>query len=205
MDRILKSLGTAMLAFVLATAAIALARPDEQAETRHGFRALEITPAIRRAGLRFASDTPAPDREWIRAAIAHARPEARRLIDEVDGLVEMRTQPGPIAMPDGGRAVGLTESTQGSFRITLDSATLSGHGAFSRDVVVLHEFGHVVDVALIPADLAERLDAGIPRTGRCLSATQHTGACTAPQERFADTFANWALRGGVSAVAPGYG
>ena len=31
-----------------------------------------------------------------------------------------------------------------------------------------------------------------------------TGACAEPAERFADTFAKWALRGGVSAVGAGY-
>ena len=31
-----------------------------------------------------------------------------------------------------------------------------------------------------------------------------TGACAAPAERFADTFAKWALRGSVSAVGAGY-
>ena len=31
------------------------------------------------------------------------------------------------------------------------------------------------------------------------------GDCTAPEERFADTFAKWALRGAVSAAGAGYG
>ena len=31
-----------------------------------------------------------------------------------------------------------------------------------------------------------------------------TGSCAEPAERFADTFAKWALRGGVSAVGAGY-
>ena len=31
------------------------------------------------------------------------------------------------------------------------------------------------------------------------------GDCTVPAERFADTFAKWALRGAVSATGAGYG
>ncbi|HEY6892052.1 MAG TPA: hypothetical protein VI300_29890, partial [Solirubrobacter sp.] len=32
-----------------------------------------------------------------------------------------------------------------------------------------------------------------------------SGDCTAPAERFADTFAKWGLRGAVSAYGAGYG
>ena len=32
-----------------------------------------------------------------------------------------------------------------------------------------------------------------------------TGACTAVEERFADTFAKWALRGRISLAGSGYG
>jgi hypothetical protein len=41
----------------------------------------------------------------VLALVAAARPAARRLIDIVDGLVEVRV--GPI----GGRAIGLTEGS----------------------------------------------------------------------------------------------
>jgi hypothetical protein len=34
--------------------------------------------------------------------------------------------------------------------------------------------------------------------------TAETGDCTAPEERFADTFAKWALRGEVSVIGSGY-
>ena len=44
-----------------------------------------------------------------------------------------------------------------------------------------------------------------PRCRRAAPASpRDTGDCTAPEERFADTFAKWALRGAVSAVGAGY-
>jgi hypothetical protein len=172
--------------------------------TRDGFHVVEVTPEMRREGLRFGPEVTQADREWILAAIAAARPEARRLIDEVDGLLEIHTQSGPIAVDGGGRVIGMTTSRQGGFEILLDVASLAGNGSYDRDVVVLHELGHVVDHALVPATLAERLDAGIPG-GVCESSTQLTGNCAEPAERFADTFARWALRNAVSAAAPGYG
>jgi hypothetical protein len=82
---------------------------------------------------------------------------------------------------------------------------LDGDASFSRDVVVLHELGHVIDFSLIDQDLAKRLDSTIPNAGPCMSESQINGACTAPEERFADTFAKWALRGAVSAAGAGYG
>jgi hypothetical protein len=71
-------------------------------------------------------------------------------------------------------------------------------------IVVLHELGHVIDFSLIPKELADQLDRSIPTSGACVSAEEVTGACAAPEERFADTFAKWALRGAVSAAGAGY-
>jgi hypothetical protein len=161
-----------------------------------------ISAQERAAGLRFAPSVAAPDRAWILAAIGHARPEARRLIAEVDGMVELRTHRGD--------PLGVTDSTIGrrraSFVIDLDVASLDGRRRVDRDVVVLHELGHAIDGALVSRALGDELDAEIPRAGYCGAAPEGgTGSCAAPAERFADTFAKWALRGGVSVVGAGYG
>ena len=160
---------------------------------------LEITPATRAATLRFAAEVAPQDRAWILAAVARARPEAQRLIAEVDGLVRVRTD------LDHQEAIGLTRIDGSGVTLSVDVRALNGDRALDREVVVLHEFGHVVDYLLVPDDLAARLDRGIPRVGTCdPSALAPTGACTAIDERFADTFAKWALHGRFSLAGSGY-
>jgi hypothetical protein len=185
-------------------AAVRAQQHADAAVTRFGTPVREITPEIRAAGLRIAPTVAPKDRAWILAAIAHARPEAQTLIAEVDGLVEITTRAGGEALP-GGQAVGVTQPGPDGFEIELNTAALNGDASFSRDVVVLHELGHVIDFSLIDEDLARRLDSTLPTSGQCVSETQISGACTAPEERFADTFAKWALRGAVSAAGAGYG
>ena len=58
---------------------------------------------------------------------------------------------------------------------------------------------------MVPEALNAELDAGIPSGGPCISPGDALGACAEPEERFADTFAKWALRGAVSAAGAGYG
>ena len=65
--------------------------------------------------------------------------------------------------------------------------------------------GVPIDFSLITTKLDDQLDRTIPSSGPCVSAEQQTGACTAPEERLADTFAKWALRGAVSLAGAGYG
>jgi hypothetical protein len=90
--------------------------------------------------------------------------------------------------------------------VSLDVTKLDGDRAIDRNVVVLHELGHVVDFLLLPDETIKQLDAGIPQVGTCDSwAAEPTGACTAIQERFADTFAKWALGGRYSLAGSGYG
>ena len=160
----------------------------------------EISADTRAKTLRFAPEVKPEDRAWILAAIAKARPEAQRLIAEIDGLVVVRTDLPP------GEAIGLAEMTIDDAVVNFDVRSLNGERAIDRDVVVLHELGHVIDFQLIPDDLVAELDAGIPRVGTCGdSALLPTGACTAVEERFADTFAKWALRGRISLAGSGYG
>src|SRR5690242_1219892 len=61
---------------------------------------LAITPAARAASFHFEPSVTPGDRAWILAAVAGARPEARRLIAEVDGLVTIST--GSDALTAGG-------------------------------------------------------------------------------------------------------
>jgi hypothetical protein len=165
-----------------------------------------ITPAIRANAANFDNVAPA-DRAWIQASIASARPEARRLIDEVDGLIDFRTdlnQPGS-SYPSVSEAIGLTDFSGARAVIALDVGRLDGERAIDRPMVVLHELGHVIDYLLVDDALTGELDAGIPPAGPCTSALADYGPCTAVEERFADTFAKWALRGRFSLVGSGYG
>jgi hypothetical protein len=155
---------------------------------------VEITAAARAAGLRFDPAVGPADRAWIRAAIARARPEAARLIAEIDGLVRLGA-----AAEQG--ALGVTRSGPHGFVIDLDLARLDNDRVMDRPTVVLHELGHVIDFALVPAAVNGALDEQIPRGGPCGLAID----CDLPEERFADTFAKWALNGAVSEVGAGYG
>src|SRR3712207_4531968 len=160
-----------------------------------------ISPAEGEASAVYSGDVPALDRQWIEAAIAAARPEAQRLIAEVDGLVSYQVHRGD--------PLGVTRSEispQGArFTISFDIASLDGDRRQDRAVTVLHEYGHAIDFALVPEKTNATLEAAIPRTGACGNyGGAMTGSCAEPAERFADTFAKWALRGSVSAVGAGY-
>jgi hypothetical protein len=158
-----------------------------------------LSDAQRGEGLTYAAGVTPGDRAWIEQAIATARPEAQRLIADVDGLVTIRTEPG-------GRAVmGWTVPGPDGFDVGLNITQLDGERAIDRNVVVLHELGHVIDLALIPKALDDQLDAGIPRPTTCGNTGGPFGACAPAEERIADTFAKWALGGAVSAVGAGYG
>lgn len=168
----------------------------------------EVTPEIRAATLRFAPDVAPGDRAWVLGAIATARPEAQRLIAEIDGMVEVKTDlnaPGSAYPPGSEQAIGLAEMVGGRALVSLDVRELDGERAIDRNMVVLHELGHVVDWVLADDALVAELDAGIPPAGQCTAVSDGIGACTAVPERFADTFAKWALRGRFSLAGAGYG
>jgi hypothetical protein len=156
-----------------------------------------IPPEVRARGLTWQVD--AHDRQWIEAALAQARPEARSLIADVDGMVTI-----DAADVRGASWAGLTRQIgPQTYAITLNTAYLNGRRKQDRNVVVLHELGHVIDFAITPPKLRDELAASLPPVGSCVKATH--GDCTVPQERFADTFAKWALRGAVSLYGAGYG
>jgi hypothetical protein len=170
---------------------------DGQLRTDDGDTVL-ITPAVRRAGLRFGPEVSADDRAWVLGAIANARPEAQRLVHEVDGLVTIETAgTGPM--------MGLTRPRADGFTVWLNINRLDGTRKVDRETTVLHELGHVIDFALIPAKVGHGLDDGIPRGGHC---DQQDGVvygnCAPAEERIADTFSKWALGGRVSALGAGY-
>jgi hypothetical protein len=157
-----------------------------------------IDPAVRAAGFTFDASVAPGDREWILAAIENARPEAQQLIADVDGMVTIKVFADPH-IP----IVGLTQTDGGgTYHVSFNIAKLNGDRKIDRDVTVLHELGHVIDHRLVPPELREELTGSLPKSGACY--WHGTGDCAAPQERFADTFAKWALRGAVSATGAGY-
>src|SRR5918992_2025854 len=132
-----------------------------------------ITQEVRSAGLRFSPTMPEADRAWVLAAVASARPEARRLIDEIDGLVEVQTHVG------GGTAIGWAQMDSSGAVVSVDTSALNGDRALDRNVVMLHELGHVIDHLLVPDELVRELDRGIPRDGTCAPGSGPTGPCAA--------------------------
>src|SRR3954469_22594604 len=142
---------------------------------------------VRRAGFRFAPTVAPTDRQAFLDAVAAARPEARRLIGLVDGLVDVRI--GPTGTPG---AIGLTEDGEPGYRVTIDlDLVLARYGPRGVQRTVLHELGHVVDHALLTDDVIAGLDAGIPAGWGCDDGK--LGACANREERFAESFAKWAL------------
>jgi hypothetical protein len=170
-------------------------RGDDGRLTTSDGDTVNITGEARAASLTFDPSVAAGDREWILQAIGRARPEAARLIAEVDGLVVVRT------FTAGGTTIGVTRGHDRGFTVELNVGYLNGERALDRATVVLHELGHVVDFALVPKALDAQLDGQIPRGGPCGAAID----CELMEERFADTFAKWALNGAVSEVGAGYG
>jgi hypothetical protein len=158
-----------------------------------------LDPQLRAATFTFDPSVTPKDREWILAAVDKIRPEARQLVDDVDGMVTIGTFNQP-----GGGAVGTAQQVgDHQFEVRFNVGYLDADRKTDRDVTVAHELGHVVDFALMPPDLRNQLAAQLPSSGACFTAD--SGDCTAPEERFADTFAKWALRGAVSAYGAGYG
>jgi hypothetical protein len=182
----------AVCGLALLGAIVQVHRPQAEAATAR-------TAEERDRGLTFAPEVSPADRQWILAAVAKARPEAARLIDEIDGLVRITTFREPHAWLLGrAQTVGRKR-----YEITFNVARLDGTRRIDRDTIAIHELGHIVDFALVSDDLRDRLADAVPSAGACLD---HTFAdCAHSKEKFADTFAKWALRGSVSMVGAGYG
>jgi hypothetical protein len=144
-----------------------------------------LSDAARRATFAFDPAMAPGDRDVLAAAVAGARPEARRLVALVDGLVDLH------AGPAGPTALGVTRIGGPRYDVTIDLArTIAATGTRGVGRVLLHELGHVLDDAVLPRDLAAALDDGIPRGWGCDGG--RAGACADREERFAETFAKWA-------------
>jgi hypothetical protein len=162
------------------------ARTQAPARTTHAGLP-ELSDARRAAGLTYAPSVDGASRALVQKAIGLARPEAQRLIAAVDGLTEIQ-----VATPLGG-ALGTTEGAGDHFEVALDlGAGLRAGGERGAARLVLHELGHVVDFALVPDDLKRELDAGIPAGAPCPPG-ENIASCAAREERFAETFAKWAM------------
>ncbi|MEN3284111.1 MAG: hypothetical protein V7607_5251 [Solirubrobacteraceae bacterium] len=145
-----------------------------------------ISAQARRAGLTFDRTVAQGDRQVVLDAIASAQPPARALIGLVDGLVDVHVG------PTGDHSVGLTQSGGSRYVVTFDLGTVAArYGQRGIERLVLHELGHVVDFALVPEWLDRELDAGIPPGLGCDEGV--LGGCADRRERFAETFAKWAL------------
>jgi len=174
-----------LLVLLLAVAAGAL-RSTAQPAAGSVVAAPFATPTPESRARTFAFEGVAPgDREAVLAAVAGARPEARRLIGAVAGLVTVRVGTA------GDTAAGSTQTTQLGYDVVLDLGPVSrtlGQRGIER--LVLHELGHVVDFALLSDATLATLDAGVPPGFSC--ETGRVGACATPEERFAESFAKWA-------------
>ena len=137
------------------------------------------------APLHFAAGTAAGDQRAVFDAIASARPEARRLIERVAGLVTIEVLPLSPGIAGG------TRPTREGYDVGLDLGRVSrAYGARGIARVTLHELAHVIDGALVPAELEKTLDDAIPRGWGCDDGK--SGACADRAERFAESFAKWA-------------
>jgi hypothetical protein len=145
-----------------------------------------VTPAEQAASFTFAPGVAPADRQVVLTAVASARPEARRLIDRIDGLVDL-----DVVGTEQGTA-GVTQSSGSRYRVDLNLGPVYRElGQRGVDRLILHELGHVVDFALVPVSLRAQLDAGIPAGYGCEDG--QTGSCANADERFAETFAKWAM------------
>jgi hypothetical protein len=179
----------AVLGFVAAMTVAIAHHAGAQRPRVIGKGELKITPQIRAAGFTFSPTVAPADRQLIAHEVALARPEAQRLIDDVDGLVTITVGDASSGRAD---AVGLTQASGDGFVVTLNlGAVYSTGGERGVQRLVLHELGHVVDAALLKPELAARLDAPIPRGYGCDPQQPDVG-CAPREERFAETFAKWA-------------
>jgi hypothetical protein len=148
-----------------------------------------LTKQVVAAGLRFSPDVAPADRQLVLRDVAGARPEARRLIDMVDGLVTISVGDTSADGPD---TIGYTQPTTDGFAVRLNlAAVYQTEGERGTQRLILHELGHVVDAVLVKPDLAAKLDAPIPAGYGCDPLAESRIGCAPRAERFAETFSKW--------------
>jgi len=149
-------------------------------------KAAGVAAAPAPAPLRFAPTTAPGDREAVLAAVAAARPEARALVARIGSVTTVS-----VGSPAAGVA-GEMRATPDGYQVQLDLGMVSRRfGARGIARVTLHELAHVVDHALVPAELEATLDAATPAGLGCDDGGL-SGACATREERFAESFAKWA-------------
>jgi hypothetical protein len=151
--------------------------------------------ALLRAGWRFARSVTPRLRAALRAVVRGANPQARRLIGRIDGLATLAVSPAARAS-----VASLSDMT-----VHYRRAHLTGDPGVRR-LIVLHEIGHLVDVALVDPGTRRALDRMVPAGNPC---ARHAGprgeaGCEPTAERFADTFAKWAAGTTFAGVPAGY-
>lgn len=146
---------------------------------------LALSATTQEATFSFAPEVAASDRELVRSAVAGTRPEARRLVAMIDGLVD-------ISVGDSGDGTaGRTMIGGPRYPMILDLATAWQRGSQrAANRLVLHELGHVIDDALLTDDVVAPLVAAVPAGWGCDQGVG--GACAPDEERFAESFAKWA-------------
>jgi hypothetical protein len=185
-------LTAAVLVVTLAGAAVldAAERPAKPAA---------FTPSTALA-LRFDPSYTTAERAAVTDAIASTRPEAHAILVAISSQVYVtRSAFGGcpsmhMSCVRGGNPNNPSESGR-PIVIEYHQEHLNAAGTQLGRFLVLHEFGHAVDAAMLTApgrnSFMAALHAGSERVGDCRGGT--TG-CTAIHEQFADEFARWAGR-----------
>lgn len=162
-----------------------------------GTGTLELTSELRDGTFTFSPQVVPADRELILAAVASSRPQARRLVGLIDGLVDISVGAA------GAGAAGRTMIGGHRYPMILDLAGTWRRGtqrAVNR--LVLHELAHVIDDALLTDAVVRPLVDAVPAGWGCDQG--NSGACAPPEERFAESFAKWATGDIGVAVYLGY-
>lgn len=164
----------------------ALFRLTSQAAVRDGAPRLPEP-----APVRFDDDVASHDRSAVLGTIARTRPEARRLLDLVTGVVEVGVR--PVGGPERGR----TLRVAGGVRVELDLRDAERLGDRAVRRTVLHELGHAVDRVIVDRRLERAADRAAPDAWPC--GVRRLWCVRA--ERFAETFARWSS-GDLDEVEP---
>jgi hypothetical protein len=160
-----------------------------------------LDTAVRHRSFSFRRGITAARRRRVTRAVRHANPLVRRLLAQVDGLTAFE------AAPLGARVLAETGTDPSSrdlgYLVTLATSSFM-LSRRSFELAVLHELGHVVQMAGLHGADYRAADRAIPRGGRCTRRDRAggTGPCAQSTERIADTFAKWALN---TRTMPGVG
>jgi hypothetical protein len=180
-----RTLAAPLILVVLFAGVFALRAHGQAQMTSEGRGVGQISTTERAATFAFDPGVAPADRAAFLSAVDAAQPQARALLDTIDGLVDVHI----TTTPSG--TVGVTRSVGNRYSVTVDLGLVVrryGRRGIERDV--LHELGHVVDFALVPQALDDQLDAAVPRGYGCDQGL--SGACAEEVERFAESFAKWA-------------